>query len=153
MVSYEVSIGIIVMGVLLCAGSLNYTKIVLSQNFCAYILPLFPLGLMFFISVLAETNRAPFDLPEAEGELVAGYNVEYSAVGFTLFFVAEYLNIILMSSLVVLLFLGGWLFILDIAFFSGVLHFSIKLIFVLYLFIFVRAALPRYRYDQLMVLG
>jgi len=158
MVSYEVSIGLIIINVILCVGSLNLTKIVMFQQYVWFIIPLFPLFLMFFISSLAETNRPPFDLPEAEAELVAGYNVEYSSVGFTLFFIGEYANIILMSTMSVILFLGGWLppfpFNLEVLnIFPGIFWFSIKLIFMLFLFIWVRAAFPRYRYDQLMRLG
>jgi len=158
MVSYEVSIGLIIINVILCVGSLNLTKIVMFQQYVWFIIPLFPLFLMFFISSLAETNRPPFDLPEAEAELVAGYNVEYSSVGFTLFFIGEYANIILMSTMSVILFLGGWLppFPFNLEFLDilpGIFWFCIKLIFILFLFIWVRAAFPRYRYDQLMRLG
>ena len=163
MISYEVSIGLIIICVLLCSGSLNFSNIVNSQQFIWYIVPLFPLALMFFISALAETNRPPFDLPEAEAELVAGYNVEYSAAGFALFFIGEYSNILLMSSLFVIFFLGGWLppmFILTflsyfniLNYFSDLFWFILKLIFVIFSFVWVRASLPRYRYDQLMTLG
>lgn len=156
MVSYEVSIGLIIINVVLCVGSLNLTKIVMFQQYVWFIVPLFPLFIMFFISSLAETNRPPFDLPEAEAELVAGYNVEYSSVGFALFFIGEYANIILMSAMSVILFFGGWLPPIDIIPFNllpGVFWFSLKLICVLFLFIWVRAAFPRYRYDQLMRLG
>lgn len=153
MVSYEVSIGLIIINVILCVGSLNITKIVMFQQYIWFIVPLFPLFLMFFISSLAETNRPPFDLPEAEAELVAGYNVEYASVGFALFFIGEYANIILMSSMSVLLFFGGWLPFPFFSFLPGFFWFSIKLIIVLFLFIWVRAAFPRYRYDQLMRLG
>jgi NADH-quinone oxidoreductase subunit H len=156
MVSYEVSIGLIIICVLLCVGSLNMSEIVLAQTNMWYGIPLFPLLVLFFISCLAETNRAPFDLPEAEAELVAGYNVEYSSMGFALFFLGEYANMILMSSLCAILFLGGWLPPLNIA----VLHWipggcwlGLKVSFFLFLFIWVRAAFPRYRYDQLMRLG
>ena len=156
MISYEVSIGLIIINVLLCVGSLNITKVVMAQENVWFMSPLFPLFLMFFISCLAETNRHPFDLPEAESELVSGYNVEYSAIGFTLFFIGEYGNIILMSALNVLLFMGGWLPPLNIPAFyylPGVFWFGLKLLFILFLFVWVRAALPRYRYDQLMRLG
>jgi NADH-quinone oxidoreductase subunit H len=157
MVSYEVSIGIITVSLVLCAGSLNITKIVLAQQFGWYILPLWPSFLMFFISGLAETSRLPFDLPEAEAELVSGYNVEYSAMGFALFFLGEYSHMILMSVLISLFFLGGW----TLPFFSSGFFFSSfgffflasKTVLVLFSFIWVRATFPRYRYDQLMRLG
>lgn len=156
MVSYEVSIGLILMTVLLCAGSLNLSEIVHAQEDVWYALPLYPLLVLFFISCLAETNRAPFDLPEAEAELVAGYNVEYSSMAFALFFLGEYANMIMMSSLCVILFLGGWL-----PPFSSVLTnwvptgvwLGMKTCLFLFTFIWVRAAFPRYRYDQLMRLG
>lgn len=118
MISYEVSIGLIVMSCLICAGSLNFSQIVLAQSDVWYVIGLFPFMILFFISALAETNRPPFDLPEAEGELVAGYFVEYSAAGFALYFIAEYGNIILMSTLVVMLFLGGWLPLFDLGLFE-----------------------------------
>lgn len=156
MVSYEVSIGLILICVLLCVGSLNLTAVVLAQETVWFIVPLFPLCVLFFISALAETNRAPFDLPEAEAELVAGYNVEYSSMGFALFFLGEYANILVMSTLCALFFLGGWLPPLDINllyWIPGVFWFALKINFVLFLFIWVRAAFPRYRYDQLMRLG
>nr|YP_008816158.1 NADH dehydrogenase subunit 1 [Roya obtusa]AGZ90372.1 NADH dehydrogenase subunit 1 [Roya obtusa] len=156
MVSYEVSIGLIIITVLICVGSCNFSEIVLAQKQVWYAVPLFPLLIMFFISCLAETNRAPFDLPEAEAELVAGYNVEYSAMGFALFFLGEYANMILMSSLCTLLFLGGWLPIFNISFLNwipGSVWFSIKVLLFLFTYIWVRAAFPRYRYDQLMRLG
>ena len=156
MVSYEVSIGLVLITVLLCVGSLNLTQIVLAQEKVWFCIPLFPLLIMFFISCLAETNRAPFDLPEAEAELVAGYNVEYSSMGFALFFLGEYANMIVMSSLCSLFFLGGWLPPFNIAFLflvPGVFWFGIKIISFLFLFVWVRAAFPRYRYDQLMRLG
>ena len=156
MVSYEVSIGLILITVCICAGSLNLTEIVLAQKQIWYCIPLFPMLIMFFISCLAETNRAPFDLPEAEAELVAGYNVEYSAMGFALFFLGEYANMIVMSSLCCIFFFGGWLPPFDFAIFywiPGVFWFSIKVVFFLFAFIWVRAAFPRYRYDQLMRLG
>ena len=156
MVSYEVSLGLILITVLLCVGSLNLTEIVLAQQKVWFAIPLFPLLIMFFISCLAETNRAPFDLPEAEAELVAGYNVEYSSMGFALFFLGEYANMIVMSSLCALFFLGGWLPPFNLAIFywiPGVFWFGIKIVFFLFVFIWVRAAFPRYRYDQLMRLG
>nr|YP_005090471.1 NADH dehydrogenase subunit 1 [Lotus japonicus]AET62931.1 NADH dehydrogenase subunit 1 [Lotus japonicus] len=156
MVSYEVSIGLILITVLICVGSCNLSEIVMAQKQIWFGIPLFPVLVMFFISCLAETNRAPFDLPEAEAELVAGYNVEYSSMGFALFFLGEYANMILMSGLCTLLFLGGWLPVLDLPIFKripGSIWFSIKVIFFLFLYIWVRAAFPRYRYDQLMGLG
>nr|YP_007890549.1 NADH dehydrogenase subunit 1 [Histiona aroides]AGH24043.1 NADH dehydrogenase subunit 1 [Histiona aroides] len=156
MVSYEVSIGLIVITVLMCAGSLNLSQIVRSQEAIWYFIPLFPLFIMFFISILAETNRSPFDLPEAEAELVAGYNVEYSAMGFALFFLGEYANMILMCSMCTILFLGGWLPPLSIVPFTlipGTVWFGIKVVLLLFSFIWVRATFPRYRYDQLMRLG
>lgn len=156
MVSYEVSIGLILITVLLCVGSLNLTDVVLAQQTVWFCVPLFPLLILFFISCLAETNRAPFDLPEAEAELVAGYNVEYSAMGFTLFFLGEYANILVMSILCALFFLGGWLPPFDFVLFHwipGFFWLGLKLNFFLFLFIWVRAAFPRYRYDQLMRLG
>ena len=156
MVSYEVSLGLILINVLICAGSLNFSTIVLAQQKIWYIFPLFPAFVMFYISILAETNRAPFDLPEAEAELVAGYNVEYSAMGFALFFLGEYANMILMCSLATVLFLGGWFPIINIIPFywiSPSIWFGIKTTFLLFSFIWVRSSLPRYRYDQLMRLG
>jgi len=153
MISYEVSIGVIIIIVLMCAGSLNLTDIVLSQRTVWYCIPLFPLFILFVISSIAETNRAPFDLPEAEAELVSGYNVEYASVGFAFFFIGEYANIILMSSLSVILFFGGWLSPFNISFLPGYFWFSIKVILMICFFIMVRVAYPRYRYDQLMSLG
>ena len=156
MVSYEVSIGLILITVLICVGSCNLSEIVMAQKQIWFGIPLFPVLVMFFISCLAETNRAPFDLPEAEAELVAGYNVEYSSMGFALFFLGEYANMILMSGLCTLFFLGGWLPILDLPIFKkipGSIWFSIKVLFFLFLYIWVRAAFLRYRYDQLMGLG
>jgi NADH-quinone oxidoreductase subunit H len=150
MISYEVSLGLIIITVLLNSMSLNLNLIIISQEKIWNIIYLFPFFLMFFISALAETNRPPFDLPEAEAELVAGYNVEYAAAGFALFFIGEYSNIMLMCSLIVILFLGGWLFFLPIFFY---LIFGLKLIIFLFSFIWVRASFPRYRYDQLMYLG
>ena len=156
MISYEISIGLIVVSVLVCSGSLNLTKIVLAQKTIWYIFPLLPLGLIFFVSILAETNRVPFDLPEAEAELVAGYNVEYSAMGFAFFFLGEYSSIILMSSFFVTLFLGGWLpvgpfWVLN--YIPPIFWLIFKINFILFLFIWIRAAYPRFRYDQLMRLG
>jgi len=156
MVSYEVSMGLIILSVLVFSGSLNLTQIVLAQEKLWFCVPLLPQFIMFFISILAETNRAPFDLPEAEGELVAGYNIEYASMGFALFFLGEYSNMILMSSITTVLFLGGWLPLVNLAPFTwipGVLWFGIKVSLVLFCFIWVRAAYPRYRYNQLMMLG
>nr|YP_007890480.1 NADH dehydrogenase subunit 1 [Andalucia godoyi]AGH23974.1 NADH dehydrogenase subunit 1 [Andalucia godoyi] len=156
MVSYEVSIGLIIICVLLCVGSLNLTEIVLAQKGVWFFIPLFPAAIMFFISGLAETNRAPFDLPEAEAELVAGYNVEYSAMGFALFFLGEYANILLFSSMTTIFFLGGWLPPFDLFPFNwipGSLWFGMKVMLMVFLFVWVRTAYPRYRYDQLMRLG
>jgi NADH-quinone oxidoreductase subunit H len=156
MVSYEVSIGLIIMCVLLCAGSLNLSEIVYAQKEVWYCVPLFPLFIMFFISGLAETNRAPFDLPEAEAELVSGYNTEYAAMGFALFFLGEYANMILMCSVLSILFLGGWLPLINFFPFNlipGVFWFGFKVTILLFVFVWVRAAFPRYRYDQLMRLG
>nr|QNR39868.1 NADH dehydrogenase subunit 1 [Cyanidiococcus yangmingshanensis]UNJ18950.1 NADH dehydrogenase subunit 1 [Cyanidioschyzonaceae sp. 2 FvB-2021] len=155
-VSYEVSIGFIVVNVLLCSGSLNLSEIVLAQQAVWYIIPLFPLFLLFFISSLAETNRAPFDLPEAEAELVAGYNVEYSAITFALFFLGEYTNIVLIASMITIIFFGGWLPPLSIIIFQwipGVVWFGLKVATLLFGFVWVRAAFPRYRYDQLIYLS
>jgi NADH-quinone oxidoreductase subunit H len=156
MISYEVSIGLIILSVVLCCGSLNLTEIVLSQQHIWYCLPLFPMFLMFFISALAETNRHPFDLPEAEAELVSGYNVEYSAIGFALFFLGEYSSMLMMSSLTTILFLAGWLPPLDIFLLNWIpssIWFGLKIIIFASLYIWARAAFPRYRYDQLMRLG
>ncbi len=154
MVSYEVSIGFVIITVLLCVGSLNLTDIVMAQQGVWFALPLFPMFIVFFISTLAETNRHPFDLPEAEAELVAGFNVEYSSMTFALFFLGEYANMILMCTMTTILFLGGWLpphEALD--FIPGGVWFAAKVAFLLFCFLWVRAALPRYRYDQLMRLG
>jgi len=158
MISYELTIGFSLLSVIVCAKSLNLISIVLAQKNIWYCFPLFPLFLIFFISCLAETNRHPFDLPEAEAELVSGYNVEYSAMGFALFFLGEYANMLLMSSLTTILFVGGWLApfpfsIKFINFLPGSFWFSIKICFFVILFIVARAILPRYRYDQLMRLG
>ena len=156
MISYEVSIGLIIITVILCTGSLNLTDIVLAQKNHWFALPLFPMFIIFFISALAETNRLSFDLPEAESELVAGYNVEYSSMPFSMFFLGEYANMILMSATASIFFLGGWLPPFDNFIFNaipGVIWFILKIIFLLFCFIWVRATLPRYRYDQLMRLG
>jgi NADH-quinone oxidoreductase subunit H len=156
MVSYEVSMGLLIVCVLLCAGSLNLSEIVLAQKDIWYFLGLFPLFVMFFISSLAETNRAPFDLPEAEAELVSGYSTEYAAMGFALFFLGEYANMILMCSVMNIFFFGGWLPPANALFFNlipGVLWFGLKTTFLLFVFVWIRAAFPRYRYDQLMRLG
>jgi NADH-quinone oxidoreductase subunit H len=156
MVSYEISIGLIIINVLITAGSLNLTEIVLAQEGLWYFIPHFPMFMIFVASILAETNRHPFDLPEAEAELVAGYNVEYSSMAFALFFLGEYANMILMSAICSVLFLGGWLAPFDIAPFTwipGPIWFCLKIAFVLFIFIWARATLPRYRYDQLMRLG
>ena len=156
MVSYEVSIGFVIISVLMCVGSLNLGDIVLAQRGLWFAIPLFPMFVVFFISALAETNRAPFDLPEAEAELVAGYNVEYSGMTFALFFLGEYANMILMSAMTSILFLGGWLPPLLIAPFTwlpGPVWFALKIALCLFVFLWVRATFPRYRYDQLMRLG
>jgi NADH-quinone oxidoreductase subunit H len=156
MVSYEVALGFVIVSVALCAGSFRLTEIVNAQESMWFCVPLFPLFIVFFISALAETNRHPFDLPEAEAELVSGYNVEYSAMGFALFFLGEYANMLLMSVLTSLLFLGGWLPIFSFPPFSwvpGPIMLGLKIAFFVILFVWMRAALPRYRYDQLMNLG
>ena len=156
MVSYEVSMGLVIINVLLCAGSLNLSAIVEAQRDMWFAVPLLPMFVVFFISTLAETNRAPFDLPEGESELVAGYFVEYSSMSFALFFLGEYANMILMSGMTVILFLGGWLPPLDIwplNMIPGPLWFILKIMLVLFIFLWVRATTPRYRYDQLMRLG
>jgi NADH-quinone oxidoreductase subunit H len=153
MISYEVSIGIIIITILISVGSLNISDIVLAQENIWFIIPFFPLFLLFFISGVAETNRHPFDLPEAEAELVSGYNVEYASVGFAFFFIGEYVNIILMSTLNVIFFLGGWLPLFNITFISPFIWLAIKVILMIAIFIIIRAMLPRYRYDQLMILG
>jgi NADH-quinone oxidoreductase subunit H len=156
MVSYEIAIGLIIINVLITAGSLNLSEIVRAQEGLWYFIPHFPMFAIFVASILAETNRHPFDLPEAEAELVAGYNVEYSAMAFALFFLGEYANMILMSAICAVLFLGGWLPPFDVAPFTwipGPLWLILKICFVLFVFIWARATLPRYRYDQLMRLG
>lgn len=154
MVSYEVSIGFIITIIVICCGSFNLEQIIDTQKHVWFIIPFFPLFLMFFVSALAETNRHPFDLPEAEAELVSGYNVEYSAMGFALFSLGEYANMLLMSALNVILFLGGWLPLFEfLSFIPGSIWFGIKMCIFVILYIWMRAALPRYRYDQLMNLG
>lgn len=156
MVSYEVSMGFVIVTVLLCVGSLNLTEIVRAQSTIWFIIPLFPMFVIMFISALAETNRAPFDLPEGESELVAGFFVEYSSMSFALFFLGEYANMILMSALITILFLGGWLPPMAIEPFTwipGPVWFILKICFCLFVFVWVRATFPRYRYDQLMRLG
>ena len=156
MVSYEVSIGFVIITVLLCVGSLNLSKIVEAQQTVWFAIPLLPMFVVFFISALAETNRLPFDLPEDESTLVAGFFTEYSSASFVLFFLGEYASMILMSSMTVILFMGGWLPPFDIFplnVIPGVVWFTLKVIFILFLFIWVRGTFPRYRYDQLMRLG
>jgi len=156
MVSYEVSMGFVIVTVLLLVGSLNLSAIVNAQKDMWFVIPLFPMAVIFFVSTLAETNRHPFDLPEAEAELVAGFNVEYSAMPFALFFLGEYANMILMAGMTTILFLGGWLPPMDIPMFTwipGPIWFALKLSSVLFVFLWVRATFPRYRYDQLMRLG
>ena len=156
MISYEVSIGFIIINVCICAGSFNLSSIVFAQSNVWYVIPLFPMFIIFCISMLAETNRHPFDLPEAEAELVSGYNVEYSAMTFALFFLGEYANMLLMSGFVSILFLGGWLPVLNVFplnILPGGFWFSLKLACGVIFFIVTRATLPRYRYDQLMYIG
>ena len=163
MISYEVSIGLVILPVILLAGSLNLVEIVYAQSITGwYVFPLFPSAIIFFVSMLAETNRSPFDLPEAEAELVAGYNVEYSSIIFAMFFLAEYSNMLLMSTLIVLLFFGGWFSITDYfnsvptnytLFFSPIIIITAKILVFCFLYVLVRATYPRYRYDQLMDIG
>ena len=156
MVSYEVSIGVIIINVLLCVGSLNLTDIVLAQKDMWFILPLFPMFIIFFISALAETNRPPFDLPEAEAELVAGYQTEYSGMMYAMFWLGEYANILLMCAIGSILFLGGWLSPIDLHPFNAIpapLWLLLKILFLFILIALVKAIVPRYRYDQLMRLG
>ena len=156
MVSYEVSIGIIIINVLLCVGSLNLSKIVMAQENVWFIFPLFPMFVIFFISALAETNRPPFDLPEAESELVAGYQTEYSGMMYAMFWLGEYANILLMCAMGSILFLGGWLPIIDIYPLNLVpapIWMILKILFLFFLFALIKAIVPRYRYDQLMRLG
>ena len=156
MVSYEVSIGIIIINVLLCVGSLNLNDIVLAQQNFWFVIPLFPMFVIFFISSLAETNRPPFDLPEAEAELVAGYQTEYSGMMYAMFWLGEYANILLMCAMGSILFLGGWLSPIDLYPFNlvpGAIWLIIKILLLFFLFALVKAIVPRYRYDQLMRLG
>ena len=156
MVSYEVSIGVIIINVLLCVGSLNLSDIVKAQENLWFIIPLFPMFIIFFISALAETNRPPFDLPEAEAELVAGYQTEYSGMMYAMFWLGEYANILLMCSLGSILFLGGWLSPIDMFPFNlipGPIWMILKMLMLFILFSLVKAIVPRYRYDQLMKLG
>ena len=156
MVSYEVSIGIIIINVLLCVGSLNLNDIVIAQKNLWYVIPLFPMFVIFFISALAETNRPPFDLPEAEAELVAGYQTEYSGMMYAMFWLGEYANILLMCAMGTILFLGGWLPPMDIYplnIVPGPIWMIFKILFLFFLFAIIKAIVPRYRYDQLMRLG
>ena len=153
MVSYEVSMGFIIITVLVFTGSLNLNEIVEAQRGMWYMFPLAPMAVMFFISTLAETNRHPFDLPEAEAELVGGYNVEYGGMAFALFFLGEYANMIMMAGFTAVLFMGGWLAPFGMDFIPGPVWLILKVCFLLFIFIWARAAYPRYRYDQLMRLG
>ena len=156
MISYEVSIGVIIINVLLCVGSLNLNDIVMAQENLWFVIPLFPMFVIFFISALAETNRPPFDLPEAEAELVAGYQTEYSGMMYAMFWLGEYANILLMCAMGAVLFLGGWLSPIDLYPFnliSGAFWLIFKILFLFILFALVKAIVPRYRYDQLMRLG
>jgi len=156
MVSYEVSIGVIIINVLLCVGSLNLNDIVIAQQSMWFVIPLFPMFVIFFISALAETNRPPFDLPEAEAELVAGYQTEYSGMMYAMFWLGEYANILLMCAMGAILFLGGWLSPLEIFPFTlipGAIWLILKILLLFFLFALVKAIVPRYRYDQLMRLG
>ncbi len=156
MISYEIAIGLIIINVLITAGSLNLSEIVRAQQGLWYVIPHFPMFMIFLVAILAETNRHPFDLPEDEATLVTGYNVEYSSMTFALFFLGEYMNMILMSAIATILFLGGWLPPLDLFPFTlvpGPIWFILKVCLVLFCFIWARATLPRYRYDQLMRLG
>lgn len=154
MISYEVAIGFVILSVVICAGSLNLIEVVQAQSKIWFLFPLFPLFFIFLVSILAETNRSPFDLPEAEAELVAGFNLEYSAITFALFFLGEYSNMILMSVLTVILFLGGWLLPFNLHnFIAPEFILAVKTLFICFYFIWVRATFPRYRFDQLMALG
>jgi NADH-quinone oxidoreductase subunit H len=156
MVSYEVSIGVIIINVLLCVGSLNLNDIVIAQQNMWFVIPLFPMFIIFFISALAETNRPPFDLPEAEAELVAGYQTEYSGMMYAMFWLGEYANILLMCAMGAILFLGGWMSPIDVYPFTlvpGAIWLILKILLLFILFALVKAIVPRYRYDQLMRLG
>jgi len=156
MVSYEVSIGVIIINVLLCVGSLNLNDIVIAQQNLWFVIPLFPMFVIFFISALAETNRPPFDLPEAEAELVAGYQTEYSGMMYAMFWLGEYANILLMCAMGAILFLGGWLSPIEVyplTLIPGAIWLILKILFLFILFALVKAIVPRYRYDQLMRLG
>jgi len=156
MVSYEVSIGVIIINVLLCVGSLNLNDIVIAQQKLWFVIPLFPMFVIFFISALAETNRPPFDLPEAEAELVAGYQTEYSGMMYAMFWLGEYANILLMCAMGAILFLGGWLSPIELYPFTlipGAIWLILKILLLFFLFALVKAIVPRYRYDQLMRLG
>ena len=156
MVSYEVSMGFVIVTVLLCVGSLNLNAIVKAQETIWFVIPLFPMAIIFFISTLAETNRSPFDLPEGESEIVAGFFVEYSSMSFALFFLGEYANMFLMAAMTTILFLGGWLAPFGVEPFTwipGPIWFVLKICFIMFVFVWVRATFPRYRYDQLMRLG
>jgi len=153
MVSYEVSIGFVMVSVLLLVGSLNLSDVVMAQQRIWFVVPMLPMAVIFFISGLAETNRSPFDLPEGESEIVAGFFVEYSSMSFALFYLGEYANIILMSAMTSILFLGGWLAPLGLTFVPGPVWFAAKTAFIAFCFLWVRATFPRYRYDQLMRLG
>lgn len=153
MISYELSLGVVFAVIFLCTGSLNLTKIVLAQKYIWFVIPLFPLFVISLVALLAECNRHPFDLPEAEGELVAGFNTEYSAMGFALFFIGEYGNIIVMSTLIVILFFGGWLPLFNLTFIPGIIWLALKVCFFVSFYVVVRGAYVRFRYDQLMRIG
>jgi NADH-quinone oxidoreductase subunit H len=152
MVSYEVSLGLLVMPLILCSGTFNLGGLVHYQSQNTWLaIPLLPISVLFLVSILAETNRTPFDLPEAEAELVAGYNVEYSSLAFALFFLGEYGNMAMLSVFTTIIFFGGWS--LSLPYFLSLVVFLIKIMLICFLFIFIRANLPRYRYDQLMTIG